>query len=101
MDDELQLTPIYAFNRAHLVMGGEREIVMVSMLLALVLMVLQNLYTAALGVIVLFSMLVIARAMAKSDPILTKVYKRYARYQRYHPAHSVKYLHKPNQKSAR
>ncbi|EGR1335226.1 hypothetical protein VH1709_contig00039-0039 [Vibrio harveyi] len=92
-DESLDIVPIYAFNRAHLVMGGEREIVMVSMLAALILIViLQNVYTAVLGVILQFVMLGIARSMAKSDPILTKVYKRFTRYQRFYPAHTTKYL---------
>lgn len=97
MDTELNIAPIYAFNRAHLVMGGEREVVMLSMLLGVVLLVLQNPYTAVLGVILVFSMLVVARMMAKTDPVLTQTYRRYAKFQRYYPAHSVKYLHKPTQ----
>ncbi|MEZ8995920.1 conjugal transfer protein TrbD [Vibrio sp. 10N.222.54.A1] len=102
MDEDLQFVRVYAFNRAHLVMGGEREIVMVSMLLALVLIMLQNVVTAVMGVVVLFSMLVIARLMAKNDPILTKVYRRYAALQRYYPGQSVKYLHKsPSTMNAR
>lgn len=92
-DESLDVVPIYAFNRAHLVMGGEREIVMISMLLALILIViLQNVYTAVLGVILQFVMLGVARMMAKSDPILTKVYKRFTSYQRFYPANSTKYL---------
>ncbi|WP_299693420.1 conjugal transfer protein TrbD [uncultured Vibrio sp.] len=93
-DEALHVIPIYAFNRAHLVMGGEREIVMVSMLMALILVVLQNLYMAVLAVVLFFSMLMVARLMAKSDPVLTQVYRRYHAFQRFYPAHSVKYLHR-------
>ncbi|GAL14287.1 hypothetical protein JCM19233_5299 [Vibrio astriarenae] len=96
MDEALQVTPIYHFNRAHLLMGGEREVVMLSMLTAMVLLVLQNLYTAIVAVVFLCVMLMVARVMAKSDPVLTQVYRRYSRLQRFYPAHSVKYLHKPN-----
>ena len=91
--EELDSVPIYHFNRAHLLMGGEREVVMLSMLGALILLVLQNTVTAILAVVLLLFMLMAARAMAKTDPVLTQVYRRYSRFQRYYPAHSIKYLH--------
>ncbi|HBC3902268.1 conjugal transfer protein TrbD [Vibrio harveyi] len=93
-DDDLQFVPIYTFNRAHLLMGGDRLLVMLSGGLCLILLVLQNLYTAVFGVVLFLVMLFVARAMAKNDPNLRLVYHRYAKFQRYYPASSVKYLHK-------
>ncbi|WP_237293477.1 VirB3 family type IV secretion system protein [Vibrio parahaemolyticus] len=64
--------------------------------LALVLVVLQNIYTAVIGVVVFLVMLLITRLMAKNDAQLRPVYRRYAKFQRYYPAAGVKYLHKPS-----
>ncbi|AYO07888.1 conjugal transfer protein TrbD (plasmid) [Vibrio owensii] len=95
-DDELQFTPIYPFNRANLFMGGDRLLVMGAGCLALVLVVLQNIYTAVIGVVLFLVMLLITRLMAKNDAQLRPVYRRYAKFQRYYPAAGVKYLHKPS-----
>ncbi len=100
-DDDLQFVPIYTFNRAHLFMGGDRLLVMLCGGLCLILLILQNLYTAGLGVILFFVMLKVTQAMAKSDPDLRLVYLRYTQYQAYYPAHSVKYLHKSSVSNAR
>ncbi|MBD6979699.1 conjugal transfer protein TrbD [Vibrio parahaemolyticus] len=84
-DDELQFTPIYPFNRANLFMGGDRFLVMGAGCLALVLVVLQNIYTAVIGVVLFLVMLLITRLMAKNDAQLRPVYRRYAKFQRYYP----------------
>ncbi|WP_248378963.1 hypothetical protein [Vibrio parahaemolyticus] len=70
-DDELQFTPIYPFNRANLFMGGDRFLVMGAGCLALVLVVLQNIYTAVIGVVLFLVMLLITRLMAKKRRAVT------------------------------
>ncbi|EHH1077538.1 conjugal transfer protein TrbD [Vibrio parahaemolyticus] len=95
-DDDLQFEPIYPFNRANLMMGGDRLLVIGAACACLVLVVLQNVYTAVTGVVLFLLMLLVTRVMAKNDALLRPVYYRYSKLQRYYPAVSVKYLHKPS-----
>lgn len=96
-DEYLQHSPIFPFNRGHLLLGGERELVMLTGLLALIMIVvLQNAYTAILGGILLVIMLTVAQKMAKADPQMTRVYHRFSRYQRFYPANSMKYHSLPS-----
>lgn len=91
-DEPLVNHPFFAFNRSHLFLGGERELVLSIVLLAVVLIVsLQNVYTAIFGVILLVSCISITRMMAKSDPQLTKTYSRFAKYQRFYPSNGTKH----------
>ncbi|WP_257576253.1 VirB3 family type IV secretion system protein [Vibrio parahaemolyticus] len=60
-------------NRANLFMGGDRLLVMGAGCLALVLVVLQNIYTAVIGVVLFLVMLLITRLMAKNDAQLRPV----------------------------
>ncbi len=68
MDDEpLHAHPVFEFNRPHLYLGGDRELVLLSLLLSIVLIViLQNLYTAILGIAVAFSSVYGLRILCKS-----------------------------------
>lgn len=101
-DEPLQVSPIFPFNRGHLLLGGERELVMLTGLLALILIVvLQNLYTAVLGGVLLVVMLTVAQKMAKADPQMTQVYRRFSRYQRFYPAGSTKYTQLPTPQKGR
>jgi len=78
-------------NRPHLILGGDRELVLFSILLcALVAFSLMNLYGVLLaGVLWGASMGALTR-MAKSDPLLRHIYIRHVRYQSYYPAKSPK-----------
>ncbi|PSU44514.1 conjugal transfer protein TrbD [Photobacterium frigidiphilum] len=91
-DEPLVCRPVFAFNRSHLFLGGERELVLSMVLLCIVLIVaLQNIYTAMLGGVLLIVSITVARMMAKSDPQLTQTYRRFARYQRFYPSNGMKH----------
>ncbi|WP_305843243.1 MULTISPECIES: conjugal transfer protein TrbD [Photobacterium] len=92
MDDEpLNAHPVFEFNRPHLYLGGDRELVLLSLLLSIVLIViLQNFYTAIIGIAVAFASVYGLRILAKADPQMRDVYLRYRRYQSYYPAHGTK-----------
>ncbi|WP_412058707.1 conjugal transfer protein TrbD [Bartonella sp. DGB2] len=87
----LEKTPIHkAGNRPNLFMGGDRELVMLSAVLAGTLVFsAQELKATIFGVLLWFVSLYICRLMAKSDPQLRYVYLRHRQYEKYYPARST------------
>jgi type IV secretion system protein TrbD len=79
-----------AGNRHNLFMGGDRELVMFSGLLAGALVFSSQEWKATIfGVILWFSSLFLLRLMAKSDPKMRAVYMRHRLYKGYYPARST------------
>lgn len=79
-----------AGNRANLFMGGDREMVMFSGLLAAILVfATQDWIALFIGTGLWFLSLWMLRLMAKSDPNLRFVYLRQRCYQPYYPARST------------
>lgn len=77
-------------NRHNLFMGGDRELVMFSGLLAGALVFSAQEWKATIfGVILWFTALYLLRLMAKSDPRMRSVYMRHRRYKAYYPARST------------
>lgn len=71
-------------------MGGDRELVMFSGLLAGALVFSAQEWKATIfGVILWFASLYLWRLMAKSDPKMRAVYMRHRRYKAYYPARST------------
>jgi type IV secretory pathway TrbD component len=86
----LRRTPIHrALYRPNLILGGERELVLFTALLAGGLAVsAQNAVAAAVGAAVWLGVIPLLRMMAKADPRLSRVYLRHLRYRAYYPARS-------------
>ncbi len=79
-----------AGNRDNLFMGGDRELVMFSGLLAGALIFsAQDVRATVFGIALWFAALFVLRLMAKSDPKLRHVYLRHRRYRGYYPARST------------
>lgn len=79
-----------AGNRENLFMGGDRELVMFSGLLAFGLIFsAQDLKATIFGLILWFGALFVFRLMAKADPKMRNVYLRHRRYKSYYPARST------------
>ncbi|MGJ0492646.1 conjugal transfer protein TrbD [Methylobacter sp.] len=79
-----------AGNRDNLFMGGDRELVMFSGLLAGALIFsAQELRATVFGAFLWFGALFVFRLMAKSDPKMRDVYLRSRRYKRYYPPRST------------
>lgn len=87
----LRTAPIRrAGNRPNLFMGGDRELVMFSALMAGALIFsAQDWRATAFGAVLWPFSLFFLRLMAKSDPLMRKVYLRHRAYQRYYAAHST------------
>jgi type IV secretory pathway TrbD component len=79
-----------AGNRHNLFMGGDRELVMFSGLMAFALIFsAQELRATVFGLLLWFGTLYLCRLMAKSDPRLRSVYMRHRKYRPYYPARST------------
>ncbi len=77
-------------NRPNLFMGGDRELVMFSILIAATSIFVAMELKATLFGIALWSFALFAlRLMAKNDPQLRHVYLRQYRYKKYYPARST------------
>lgn len=85
-----------AGNRAQLFMGGDRELVMFSGLIAFALVFsAQEIRASLYGLLLWLCSLYVLRLMAKADPQLRFVYLRHRRYQRYYPAQSTHFRINP------
>ncbi|MDD4616138.1 MAG: conjugal transfer protein TrbD [Alphaproteobacteria bacterium] len=79
-----------AGNRDNLFMGGDRELVMFSGLMAFALIFsAQELKATITGLLLWFGAIYAFRAMAKADPKMRQVYMRHRRYKSYYPARST------------
>ncbi len=87
----LRTTPIrQSGNRPNLFMGGDRELVMFSGLLAFALIFSAHEIKATIfGIVLWIFALFVLRLMAKDDPQLRHVYLRHRRYKTYYPARST------------
>ena len=86
-----------AGNRTNLFMGGDRELVMFTGLIAFALVFsAQELRASLYGMGLWLCSLYLLRLMEKADPQMRFVYLRHRRYQRYYPAQSTPFRINPN-----
>ncbi|PTN07561.1 conjugal transfer protein TrbD [Nitrosomonas aestuarii] len=87
----LRVIPIrQSGNRPNLFMGGDRELVMFSILIAATsIFAAMEIKTAIFGIALWIFALFALRLMAKHDPMLRHVYLRQLHYKRYYPARST------------
>lgn len=86
-----------AGNRHNLFMGGDRELVMFSGLLAFALIFASQTWFATLaGVALWFGALFALRLMAKADPMMRPIYMRHRRYAKFYPARSTPFRKNTN-----
>ena len=91
--DEPRLIKLHqSLHRPELVMGGEREPVMCAALMAIITGIVGAVQMAWVTVIIAlvfyFFSVFVFRRMAKMDPLMTRVWRRYSRYQQYYSARS-------------
>ncbi|QDF68665.1 conjugal transfer protein TrbD (plasmid) [Shewanella sp. SNU WT4] len=86
----LHRTPIFDFHRGNLILGCERNLLMLLGMLCMVLMVLQTAVSIALAIALWIGGLPLLSMMGKADPHMTKVFARYRKYAEFYPAHSRK-----------
>ncbi|MGV1822689.1 conjugal transfer protein TrbD [Agrobacterium sp. CG160-95] len=70
-----------ALSRPNLLMGADRELVLITGLAAVILIfVVLTVYSAVLGVAIWIFIVGLLRIMAKSDPLMRRVYVRHISY---------------------
>ena len=76
-------------NRPHLVLGGDRELVLGAALLTAVLaFAVSTWWSFALAIVLWLTSVAILARMGKADPMLRHVYLRHVRYAGFYPAKS-------------
>ena len=87
---ELRKTPIYrALHRPYLVLGGERELMIIVLFVSFAFIVLlMNVVAFLIGVVFLLGSVYGLRQMAKSDPFMSRVYFQQLFYKEYYPPFS-------------
>jgi type IV secretion system protein TrbD len=90
MNEQPRTIPIHvSLIRPILLMGAERELVLVSAIIAAVLvMSLERLLFTVVGVVFWALSLAALQRAAKNDPLLSRVYLRHTRYRGYYSAQS-------------
>jgi type IV secretion system protein TrbD len=84
-------------NRDNLFMGGDRELVMFSGLVAFALIFsAQELKATIFGFVLWLGALFVCRLMAKSDPKMRFVYLRHRKYKGYYPPRSTPFRLNPD-----
>lgn len=70
-----------ALSRSNLLMGADRELVLLTGLAAVILIfVVLTVYSALVGIAIWIFIVGLLRMMAKSDPLMRKVYIRHISY---------------------
>lgn len=78
-----------AFHRPTLLLGGEREWVLLTGLLsAALIFVTMSPLAIIIGLLMWAGVIAILRQMAKADPNMTKVYLRHIKFRVYYPPRS-------------
>lgn len=76
-------------NRPNLLMGGDRELVLVSALMAAILVfAMGNFWGIPLGVVLWLVCVAVLSRLGKADPMMRAVYLRHIRYKMFYPAKS-------------
>jgi type IV secretion system protein VirB3 len=79
-----------ALSRPNLLMGADRELVLLTGLAAVILIfVVLTWYAALLGVVIWLVAVAALRMMAKSDPLMRRVYLRHISFRPYYRATST------------
>lgn len=79
-----------ALSRPNLLMGADRELVLLTGLAAVILIfVVLTWYAALLGIVIWLVAVTALRMMAKADPLMRQVYVRHVSYRPYYRATST------------
>jgi type IV secretion system protein VirB3 len=78
-----------ALSRPNLLMGADRELVLLTALAAVILIfVVLTWYAALFGIAIWLIALAALRMMAKADPLMRRVYRRHIAYKTFYRATS-------------
>ena len=76
-------------NRPNLLLGGDREMVLVfAILAAMLVFAVMKWWSVVAGVVLWLTAVGVLARMGKADPLLRQVYLRHIRYRTFYPAKS-------------
>jgi type IV secretion system protein TrbD len=76
-------------NRPNLLLGGDRELVLVfAILAAMLVFAVMKWWSVVAGVVLWLKAVGVLARMGKADPLLRQVYLRHIRYRAFYPAKS-------------
>ena len=79
-----------ALSRPNLLMGADRELVLVTGLAAIILIfVVLTVYSVLIGIAIWLAIIGLLRRMAKADPMMRRIYLRHIRYSSHYRATST------------
>lgn len=96
--DEPRRIPIHrSLNRPSLILGGERELVLMTMLFAaMIAFTASSWVQVVIGVVFWLLVHTMLVEMARNDPTMSKVYLRHVRYKAFYPAQTGMQAQLPN-----
>ena len=88
--DDLREVPFHeSANRPNLLLGGDRELVLViAILAAMLVFAVMKWWSVMAGIALWLAAVGVLARMGKADPLLRHVYLRHIRYRSYYPAKS-------------
>jgi type IV secretion system protein TrbD len=88
-DRAREVTIHQSANRPNQILGGDRELVLLAMLVAVSLAFsLASLWGVALSIVFWVSSVAVFQRMGKADPMMRQIYIRHIRYRTFYPAKS-------------
>jgi len=76
-------------NRPHLLLGGDRELVLVfGVMAAMLIFAVMTWWSIVAGLVLWLAAVAVLARMGKVDPLLRHVYVRHVRYRAFYPAKS-------------
>lgn len=90
LGSNLSRSPVHrALSRPNLLMGADRELVLLTALAAIILIfVVLTWYAALFGMAIWMIAVAVLRTMAKADPLMRRVYVRHISYKTFYRATS-------------
>jgi type IV secretory pathway TrbD component len=89
MDASREMPFHQSANRPHLLLGGDRELVLVSgVLAAMLIFAVMTWWSMIAGLVLWLAAVAVLARMGKVDPLLRHVYIRHIRYRPFYPAKS-------------
>ena len=88
---ELRQIPIYrALNRSKLILGCDRELLLMSgLIVATLIFVAATIPSAVAGIAIWFIAFALLRKMGKADPQMRDIYLQHIKYRAYYPARAT------------
>jgi len=89
MDAPREMSFHQSANRPHLLLGGDRELVLISGVLAAILIfAVMAWWSIIAGIALWLAAVAVLARMGKADPLLRHVYLRHVRYRAFYPSKS-------------